>query len=331
MIVVSPASKLLGLTVDAAGAALRGGLRLLAAPTLIEGRVFTEVLRPTALIVDSGFAEDGQRLLLAAAVVAGATPVLLGGEGELPAGFVARVPAERGALRAWLCELRAAEVAGPPEGDMLAVVRARYAASLGEKAASMVISAAAVLEGAADPESVEAARRIAHRLRGSAGSYGFPAFGEVAARIDAALLGGLIQPPAASLTRAIEILELWRGGADPLRGFWPRVQVVGGHALVGEIAPIAHTQRVEVEAGDELGAEPRPEGSCVAQIIEVQGELDDATGAGATARPVLYVGEERAWIPASGVSFARSQLGARLPGLVRGWLEREPELSPRTT
>ncbi len=325
MIVVSPASKLLGLTVDAAGAALRGGLRLLAAPTLIEGRVFTEVLRPTALVVDAGFAEDGQRLLLAAAVVAGATPVLLGGEGELPAGFVARVPADRAALSAWLSPLRAGEAAGPPEGDMLAVVRARYAASLGEKAASMVISAAAVLEGAADPESVEVARRIAHRLRGSAGSYGFPAFGEVAARIDAALLGGLIQPPAASLTRAIEILELWRGGADPLGEAWPRVQVIGGHALVGEVAPIAHTLRVDVE----VGAEARPEGSCVAQIIEVEGDPDDG-GAGGSARPILYVGAERAWVPASEVSFARTRLGARLPGLVRGWLASSSS-GPRTT
>lgn len=332
MIVVSPASKLLGLTVDAAGAALRGGLRLLAVPTLIEGRVFAEVLQPTALVVDSGFAEDGQRLLLAAAVVAGATPVLLGGEGELPAGFVARVPADRAALSAWLSDLRAGEVAGPPEGDMLAVVRARYAASLGEKAASMVISAAAVLEGAADPESVEAARRIAHRLRGSAGSYGFPAFGEVAARIDAALLGGLIQPPAASLTRAIEILELWRGGADPLGEAWPRLQVVGGHALVGEVAPIAHTLRVDVEVGadaGEVGAEARPEGSCVAQIIEVEGEPDDG-GVGGSARPVLYVGAERAWVPASEVSFARTRLGARLPGLVRGWLASSIS-GPRTT
>ena len=290
---------------------------MLAAPTLIEGRVFTEVLQPTALVVDAGFAEEGQRLLLAAASVVGAMLVLLGGEGELPAGFVARVPAERAALSAWFCDLRAAERTAPPEGDMLAVVRARYAASLGEKAASMVSSAAAVLQGSADPERVEAARRIAHRLRGSAGSYGFPAFGEVAARIDAALLGGLIQPPAASLTRAIEILELWRGGADPLGSAWPCVQITGGHALIGELAPIAHALRVEVEVA--AAAAAGPEGSCVAQIIEVQGERDDVTQPGGSDMPILRVGGELVWVSGSG-SFARSELGARLPGLLRGWL-----------
>jgi len=325
---VSPALKLLGLAVGAAGAALRGGLRLLATPTLFEGRVLTEVLQPTALVVDAGFAEDGQRLLLAAAVVAGAMPVLLGGEGEPPAGFVVRVPAERSALSAWLCELRAGERSKPPEGDMLAVVRARYAASLGEKAASMVISAAAVLQGGADPESVEAARRISHRLRGSAGSYGFPAFGEVAARIDAALLGGLIQPPAASLTRAIEILELWRGGADPLGSVWPRVQIMGGHALVGELAPIVHAQRVEVEVAAEAEAGTGSEGSYVAQIIEVQGGRGDPTQPDCSAMPVLCVGEERAWVSGSADSFARSELGARLPALLRGWLGSS---GPRTT
>lgn len=323
VIVVSPASKLLGLAVDASRDARRGGLRLITAPTLIEGRVFAEVLQPTALIVDAEFAGDGQRSLLAAAAVAGAMPVVLGGQGEPSSGFVARVPADRAALGEWLRELRSVERPAPPEGDMLAMVRARYAASLGEKAASMVVSAAAVLEGGADPEGIEGARRIAHRLRGSAGSYGFPAFGEIAARIDAALLGGLVSPTAASLTRAIEILALWRQGPDPLGAPWPRLRIRGGHTLVGEISPIAHGLRIDVD----VAAEGELEGESAPWIGEIIERDEEGEGGAGTSRPTLDVGVNEVRT-SEGETFARASLGARLPGLLSGWLGR---LGPTTT
>ena len=87
-------------------------MRLITAPTLIEGRVFAEVLQPTALLVDAEFAGDGQRSLLAAAAVGGAMPVVLGGQGDPSSGFVERVSAERAALGEWLKELRVVERPG---------------------------------------------------------------------------------------------------------------------------------------------------------------------------------------------------------------------------
>ena len=301
-------------------------MRLITAPTLIEGRVFAEVLQPTALLVDAEFAGDGQRSLLAAAAVGGAMPVVLGGQGDPSSGFVERVSAERAALGEWLKELRVVERPGPPEGDMLAIVRARYAASLGEKAESMVVSAAAVLEGGADPEGIEKARRIAHRLRGSAGSYGFPAFGEIAARIDAALLGGLVSPTAASLTRAIEILALWRKGADPLDAPWPRLRIRGGYGLVGELAPIAHALRIDVDLANDRGVDDEEDrdGPWLGEIVEREGGSE---GPGSSARPTLDVGQSEVRT-SEGETFKRAALGARLPGLLSAWLGH---LAPTTT
>ncbi|MCA9660803.1 MAG: Hpt domain-containing protein, partial [Myxococcales bacterium] len=198
VIVVSPSPQLLGLIIAAVGEIDRARRPdVVVAPTLLEGRVFTEVMRPTALMIDAGFGEDGRRSLLAAAAVVGSPAVLLGGDPAAP-GFAEQVAAERSALVTWLGALEPRPEVEPPAEDMLAVVRARYARSLGEKAAMLATQAWSIIDGIASAEGIEEARRFAHRLKGSAGSYGFPAFGEVAARIDAALLGGLVSPPPAS-------------------------------------------------------------------------------------------------------------------------------------
>jgi len=318
VIVVSPSASLLGVAVDAA----RGlkALRCVVAPTLIEGRVFAEVVGPSALLVDSAFSEEGRGLLLAAATIVAATPVALGGS-ETPRGFAARLPAERGAIRQWLSSHDPVGRPAPDEADMLAVVRARYAQSLGEKAAQLAGLSAAVLEDSASSEALEQAKKVAHRLRGSAGSYGFPAFGEVAAAIDTALLGGVAQPPAASLRRGVEILALWRGGADPWARPWPLLKVVGEHRHIGELAPLAHASRVDVEL--ELDASlASPSSECVARFYGADARAGTRP---ASAEHELRIDGEVVRITQSGDSFPRSALASRLPALLRRWSEADTD------
>ncbi|MEZ4382072.1 MAG: Hpt domain-containing protein [Nannocystaceae bacterium] len=305
VIVVSPSPQLCGLVIDAAGE-LEAAQRppLIVAPTLLEGRVFTEILRPRALLVDAGFGADGQRSLAAAAAAAAAPAVLLG-ECEAP-GFDDRVAAERSALVAWLAALEDRVDAAPPADDMLAVVRARYARSLGEKAATLAAHAWSIIDGVASAEAIEEARRLAHRLRGSAGSYGFPAFGEIAAGIDAALLGGLVSPPPSSLRRAAEILALWRRGADPLAEPWPALAVAGGHALAGELAPLAQAAgcRVELARGD-----GRP--AALVRVVE--------RGAGEAEGAAMVVSADEVELRGEGRTFPRDELARRLPELLTRW------------
>jgi HPt (histidine-containing phosphotransfer) domain-containing protein len=69
----------------------------------------------------------------------------------------------------------------------LAALRAAYAAGM----PAMVRSALDLFdEAVARPEAAAEARRLVHRLRGTAGSYGFAAVGEAAARIEDALDAG---------------------------------------------------------------------------------------------------------------------------------------------
>jgi HPt (histidine-containing phosphotransfer) domain-containing protein len=68
----------------------------------------------------------------------------------------------------------------------LAAVRGQFAAALPEKAASI---GASLARGAWDD-----ARRAAHRLRGSAGTYGFAPLGATAAAIEELLLAEPVPP-----------------------------------------------------------------------------------------------------------------------------------------
>jgi HPt (histidine-containing phosphotransfer) domain-containing protein len=69
----------------------------------------------------------------------------------------------------------------------LAALQAEYAGEL----PGLVQALAALVEaGRTDPEAAARARRAAHRIRGTAGSYGFHAVGEAAGRIEDALEAG---------------------------------------------------------------------------------------------------------------------------------------------
>lgn len=74
-------------------------------------------------------------------------------------------------------------MSGPPDPSveqMLAEARAQFAASLPAKAAA--------LEEHLARGAWEEARRAAHKLRGSAGTYGFAALGAAAGEVEEALL-----------------------------------------------------------------------------------------------------------------------------------------------
>jgi len=86
-------------------------------------------------------------------------------------------------------------------GDALAALRAEYLAHLPELLAELALL---VARGATDVEARERARVAAHRLRGTAGSYGFEAAGELAGRIEDTLDEGAAVP--AELLRSLEAL-----------------------------------------------------------------------------------------------------------------------------
>jgi chemotaxis protein histidine kinase CheA len=76
--------------------------------------------------------------------------------------------------------------------ELMAQLRAEYAAEL----PGLLHALAALLEeAAADAAAVDPARRAAHRLRGTGGSYGFTEVTEVAGRIEDALDAGEPVPP----------------------------------------------------------------------------------------------------------------------------------------
>jgi HPt (histidine-containing phosphotransfer) domain-containing protein len=81
----------------------------------------------------------------------------------------------------------------PTVEQMLAEARAQFAASLPAKAAAIQEHLA---RGA-----WEEARRAAHKLRGSAGTYGFAALSAVASEVEEALIAAGSQPAAAAAAR----------------------------------------------------------------------------------------------------------------------------------
>jgi CheY-like chemotaxis protein len=95
-----------------------------------------------------------------------------------------------------IAELVSASAAGsapsPPAEDALAVQRAEYTGRLPRKLEAL---AAAIESAGAEPsqERLEAARTLAHKLRGSAGSYGLAGVSAAAGRIEE----GLRKDPAA--------------------------------------------------------------------------------------------------------------------------------------
>jgi CheY-like chemotaxis protein len=81
-----------------------------------------------------------------------------------------------------------AELPGLPEGleDALAAQRAAYMANLPRRV-ELLAAALDKARAEAGTETLEAARTLAHKLRGSAGSHGLPGLSEAAGRIEAAL------------------------------------------------------------------------------------------------------------------------------------------------
>jgi HPt (histidine-containing phosphotransfer) domain-containing protein len=76
--------------------------------------------------------------------------------------------------------------------DLMVELRDAYAAELPGLIHAL---AALVEEAAAEAQAIPPALRAAHRLRGTAGSYGFAEVGEVAGRIEDALDAGAPVPP----------------------------------------------------------------------------------------------------------------------------------------
>ncbi|HGG57777.1 MAG TPA: hypothetical protein ENK31_08290, partial [Nannocystis exedens] len=351
----SPVSKLLGLVIDANGG--HGERRILVAPTLTRGRLFTELLRPVALLVDTSLSKDQQELLLAAASVVGARPTILGGDGAAPPGFAERISATTESIHTWLEQLCTYSRPAVDTNDPLAVLRARYANSLGQKATDLAKSLAAVPGDSADTAALQAAQELAHRFRGSAGTYGFPAFGEVAAAVDDALREST-DPQDARRRQAASHLALWSAGADPFATTWPVIVLSGGHQLLGTIAAQSQGLRVAIEperAGITRG------GGHIGRIVEVdqRGEPDAATTISDTTsnnnsnnnnvnrnrtnetnrttdthrrsnksaiqgdrtqEHLLLVHADEVQISATGEHFPRRALGDRLPALIESWI-----------
>ena len=89
--------------------------------------------------------------------------------------------------------------ARPSVDVLLAVARADFACRLPAKTAE--------IEKLVSASAWEEARRAAHKLRGSAATYGFPALGEAAAAIEDALLAAGGAPDAQVFARVREILR----------------------------------------------------------------------------------------------------------------------------
>lgn len=90
----------------------------------------------------------------------------------------------------------------------LAVLRAAYTSALGTRRAEI---RSALQPGRADAEALQHARLLAHRMRGSAGSYGLPEVGAAAGRLEDAIAeyGRSAQnwPAVEAALEALEALE----------------------------------------------------------------------------------------------------------------------------
>lgn len=281
---------------------------LLVAASRVEGRLLAELTRPSAILVDAALAEEAGAELALAAATWGADLVALGGD-RPPAGFNGAIEASAAALGAWLQEQVPRALPEPAADDALALVRARYAGSLGDKARALADGVARALADELSPAERDELRRLAHRLRGSAGTYGFPAFGEVAATIDDALRAGVVEVPEVALGRAAELLGPWLGESEPLAVAWPALSVEATPAMIGELARIAQRARVQVVAAPS-------EGPSIARVVEVEGDpaASELRGRG------LRIGADEALEGAPEAEpFPRRELAARLPGLLADW------------
>lgn len=298
------------------GACVRDDLVILSAVDLLQGRMLAELARPAAILCAGDFALAEAVLTRAAAIWGGELAVL----GESRMSGVTSVAAERPAIAEWLATIEAPPRDGPADGDMLAQVRARYADSLGEKAAALVTEIDAALAQPDDAVLREASCRLAHRLRGSAGSYGFPAFGEVAATIDDLLRGPFTAGDIQALQGLRRRLALWENAAEPFAADWPIVSVIDeSPEVVGEIAVAAAGVRARVRAAacvqDARGA------LCLVVSAVV---AEEASRHGVRA-PLLVLGAAEVLVfeGAAGASaFPRRELAGQLPRLVAKWLDR---------
>lgn len=100
------------------------------------------------------------------------------------------------------------KTAGSSPQDRLADVRARYAERLRSQRSELLECLAALDSGADVREQL---RSFAHRLHGSAGSFGFDRVSQVAAHVESALLNGAsardVAPTALQLARLMETAE----------------------------------------------------------------------------------------------------------------------------
>ena len=180
------------------------GRRVIVAADRTEARLVAEIERPEGAAEASGLAAGGEAALAAALAGCGCAAVRLveeAGDGAA----AGDVPIA--AAGAWAGSLRRRPPVDPE--DALAVLRERYAAALPGRACELAEKVDAALAG--DEEASGAARQVAHRLRGSAGTYGFPAIGEVGAAIEEALvLGG--EAGRAALLAARRRLDRWASG-----------------------------------------------------------------------------------------------------------------------
>jgi HPt (histidine-containing phosphotransfer) domain-containing protein len=90
--------------------------------------------------------------------------------------------------------------------QMLAEARAHFAASLPAKAVA--------LEEQLARGAWEEARRSAHKLRGSAGTYGFAVLGAAAGEVEEALIAAGSQPDAVAAARIGEMARQARAEAE---------------------------------------------------------------------------------------------------------------------
>ncbi len=97
-------------------------------------------------------------------------------------------------------------MADPTVEQMLAEARAHFTAALPAKAAN--------IEEHLARGNWEEARRAAHKLRGSAGTYGFVALGAVAGEVEEALIAAGLQPDPAAAARIGDMARAARAEAE---------------------------------------------------------------------------------------------------------------------
>lgn len=162
-----------------------GGREVIGVSTFDEARLIAELDRPAMVVFEAGAIAGREAEASGLLRAIGAVGARIGGGGGSFA-HLEEVPARsREAVRAWVATLAARPVVDVR--DALEELRASYGEGLVAKARDLAgkIDAALV-----DASAAEDARRLAHRFRGSSGTYGFPAFGEVAASVEDAILAG---------------------------------------------------------------------------------------------------------------------------------------------